>query len=184
MDLTFDNYSIAPIQQKDAWRVCNFVVANEEYIRNDFPETVKANLTPTLSELFVAKKEKHFLNQEEFLFTLKENTHRSIIGLVFIKALNKQKKQAELAYCISYQYTGKGLMTKTSLEIINWAFNQNEIDKLQLMVHESNNASIRIAEKCGFDFITVLKKEHKRYNGEVVDMRLYELLRENFKSLQ
>ena len=74
MEITFDNYSIAPILQKDAWRLCNFVVANEKYLKDDFPETLKANLTPTLADIFVAKKEKQFLNKEEYLFTIKENT--------------------------------------------------------------------------------------------------------------
>jgi len=182
MEISFDNYSIAPIQVKDAWRLCNFVVANESYLKNGFPETLKQNLTPTLAELFVAKKEKQFLQQEEYLFTLKENTHRSIIGLIYVKELSKRKGQGELAYAISYEYAGKGLMTKAVGHIIHWSFTTAGLEKLQSIIHETNAASIRIAEKSGFEYITILQKEHRRYDGEVVDMWLYELNKAQFNT--
>ncbi|MGD1946472.1 MAG: GNAT family N-acetyltransferase [Croceivirga sp.] len=175
MEITFDNYSIAPIQPKDAWRLCNFTVANEKYLQNDFPETLKENRTPTLADLFVSQKEKQFSNKEEYLFTLKENTNRSVIGLIYVKELFKNPGQAELAYCISYQYKGKGIMTTVVKKIIEWSFFSINLNRLQIIVHESNLASMRIAEKCGFKYITILQKEHRRSNGEVVDMLLFEL---------
>ena len=149
-----------------------------------FQKTLKENLTPNLADLFVAKKEKQFLKKEEFLFTIKENTNRSIIGLVYIKELHRQPGQGELAYCMSYQYSRKGIMTKAVQEMIEWSFKQAGLNRLQIIVHESNRASIRIAEKCGFSFITILQKEHRRSDGEVVDMLLYELSKTDFIRLQ
>lgn len=180
MEFSFDNYSMAPIQSKDAWRLCNFVVANEDYLKDDFPETLKENSTPAMADLFVVKKEKQFSEHEEYLFTIKENTNRTIIGLVYVKELKKRLVQAELCYCLGYQYQGKGLMTQCVQTIMGWAFNQKKLNRLQIIVHESNAASIRIAEKCGFEFITVLQKEHRRSNGDVVDMLLYELKKSTF----
>ncbi|MEM8927897.1 MAG: GNAT family protein [Bacteroidota bacterium] len=174
MEITFDNYSIAPIHLKDAWRLCDFVVANEAYLKNGFPQTLKENATPTLAELFVAKKEKQFSKKEEFLFTVKENADRSVVGLVYVKELHKRKGQGELAYCMGYQHTGKGVMTKVLRKIMDWSYTKAGLDRLQIIVHESNAASIRIANKLNFEFITVLQKEHRRFNGEVVDMLLYE----------
>jgi len=180
MELRFDNYEIAPIQAKDAWRLCNFVIANESYLKDDFPETLKANLTPTLAELFAAKKERQFQKGDEYLFTLKENTNRTIVGLVYVKELKRRPQQGELAYCIGYPYVGKGVMTKTVQKILDWCFNSAALSKLQIIVHASNLASIRIAEKCDFEYITLLQKEHRRSNGEVVDMQLYELNKTDF----
>lgn len=180
MEVSFDNYSIAPIRTKDAWCLCNFVVANEKYLKDDFPETLKKNLTPALADLFVAKKARQFLKKEEYLFTLKKNTNRSIIGLIYVKALNKRPGQGELAYCLGYQYSGKGIMTKAVRNIITWSFTKASLNKLQIIVHESNAASIRIAEKIRFDYVTILQKEHRRSNGEIADMLLYELNKENF----
>ena len=183
MEITIDNYSISPVQAKDAWRICNFVVANEQRLLDFFPQTLKDNLTPTLAELFVQKKEKQFLNKEEFLFTIKENTNRTIIGLVYLKELHKKEGQAEIAYCISYQYENKGLMSKIVHEIVKWAFTNEKIHLLQAIIHETNLASQKVVQKNGFRFITVLKKEHQMADGSITDMRLYELRKSDFQGL-
>ncbi|WP_396591085.1 GNAT family N-acetyltransferase [Allomuricauda sp. R78024] len=175
MQIDFENYSISPIQEKDAWRLCDFVVSNSERLKAYFPQTLQQNLTPTLAQLFVAKKVKEFITKKEFLFTIKENTNRTIIGLVYVKELQKIKDQGELAYCIGYQYEGKGIITKSIQKLIPWCFDEVELQTLQIIVHHDNLASKRIADKIGFVWKRTLSKEHTTGNREVVDMQLYEL---------
>ncbi len=172
--IEFENYSVSPIQEKDAWRLCDFVVSNSERLKAYFPKTLAQNLTPTLSELFVRKKTKAFLQGEEFLFTIKENSGRTIIGLVYIKDLAKDLEQGEMAYCISYRYEGKGIMGKAIKELVSWSFNYG-LKKLQIVVHDSNLASVRVAEKNGFMWVKQLPNDHTTGSGEVLDMELYEL---------
>ena len=180
MEIHFDNYSIAPIHQKDAWRICDFVISNEVRLKDFFPKTLQENLTPTLAELFVQKKVKQFANKDEFLFIVKENTNRTIIGLVYIKELQKAEGQGELAYCIGYQYEGKGIMSKIVYELVRWSFNSAKLNKLQAIIHESNLASRRVVEKNKFKYITILQKEHKMADGSVADMQLFELNKTDF----
>ena len=175
MEISFDNYSVSPIQEKDAWRLCDFVVVNSERLKNYFPKTLSENLTPTLASLFVDKKIKQFTLKEEYLFTIKENTSRTIIGLVYVKELQKRERQGELAYCIGYQFEGKGLMTKTINEMIKWSFDKAQLNCLQIIVHPTNMASLKVAEKNGFEYKGVLKNEHKMADGTIADMLLYEL---------
>lgn len=175
MQIHFENYSISPIQEKDAWRLCNFVVSNSERLKAYFPQTLQQNLTPTLAQLFVAKKVKEYMAKEEFLFTIKENTNRTIVGLLYVKNLHKIQHQGELAYCLGYQYEGKGITTTSIEKLIPWCFNEAELHTLQIIVHHSNLASKRIADKNGFVWKRTLLQEHTTSNGEVLDMELYEL---------
>ena len=55
MQIEFDNNNISLIHEKDAWRMCDFVVSNEERLKAYFPKTLEQNLNPTLSKFFVAK---------------------------------------------------------------------------------------------------------------------------------
>ena len=175
MEIVFDNYSIAPIHAKDAWRLCDLMVSNSDRFKDYFPGTLKENLNPTLSELFVSKKVKEFNNKEEYLFTVKENTDRTIIGLVYLKELQKKEGQGELAYCIGYQYAGKGISTKAVGEIIEWSFNEVGLDTLQIFANRNNKASVKVAENNSFTWQKTLPKNFKLPNGEFVDMELYEL---------
>lgn len=177
MNFKVNGFQIAPIHEKDAWRLCNFMVANNERFKNDFPGTLKQNLNPTLSTLFVQEKTRQFNTGEEFLFTVKEEEHRTITGLIYVKELQKKKGQGELAYCIGYEHEGKGLTTHFLNQIIPWAFNHLELDTLQIIAHKDNKGSTRIAEKLGFSWQGTLPEAHKRYNGDVVDMERYEKYR-------
>ncbi len=177
MKFNLKGFEIAPIHEKDAWRLCDFMVANSERFKNDFPGTLKQNLNPSLSELFVEQKTKQFASGEEYLFTIKEAEHSAIIGLIYVKELHTKEGQGELAYCIGYAHEGKGYTTHFLNQIIPWAFDHLGLNTLQIIAHKENMGSTRIAEKLGFTWQTSLKDGHKRYDGTVVNMELYEKYR-------
>ena len=171
----FENFSVEPIHEKYAWRICDLMTVNSERFRRFFPKTLEQNLTPTLSQIFVEQKLREFQNKEELLFVLKEKESRTLVGLVYIKKLDWGKKEAELAYCIGYQFEGKGWMTQSIKKITEYAFKELQLETLQIIVHKSNLGSIRVAEKCGFIWTKKLLQEHTPPNENPLDMELYEL---------
>lgn len=175
MQLNFDSFYIAPIQLKDAWNLCNFIVANEDRLKRYFPKTLSENLTPTLSQFFVEKKVRQFKLKEEFLFTLKEQKTNAFVGLVYIKELDWDKKQAEFAYCIGYPFKGQGVTSKAIKELSNYAFETLGIVALQIIVHKTNTGSVKVAENNNFKWIKTLEKEFTPTNEAPIDMELYEL---------
>ncbi|WP_242203431.1 GNAT family N-acetyltransferase [Aestuariivivens insulae] len=175
MQLHFEPYNIVPIQAKDAWHICNFVVANEDRLKRYFPVTLRENLTPDLSKIFTEKKVKEFHSKEEFLFTIKQNNETQLVGLIYLKALDWNKKHGELAYCIGYPFEGKGITTNAVRLLSDYAFETFNLNTLKIIVHKSNLASIKVAEKCNFTWIKTLKKEHAPPGEPPLDMELYEL---------
>ena len=170
----FDPYYIESIQEKDAWSLCDFMVANEDRLNRFFPETLGQNLTPTLSKLFCEKKVKQFQNNEEFLFLTKEKKSNALIGLVYIKALDWNQKQGEFAYCIGYPFEGKGITSK-AIELLSvYAFETLQLKTLQNIVHETNLSSTKIAQKCKFNWIKTLHNEFTPPNENPLNMELYE----------
>ena len=173
MTLDFDTYFIEPIQEKDAWKLCDFVTINSERLKRYFPKTLQQNLTPDLSGYFVKKKVKQYQAREEFLFKLKEKEQRTLIGLVYIKSIDWDKKRAELAYCIGYQYEGKGIMTQAVQALSNHAQKTLGLETLQIIVHKSNVGSLKVAEKSGYIWQRTLIDEHTPPNEAPLDMELY-----------
>jgi ribosomal-protein-alanine N-acetyltransferase len=173
--LNLDNYIISPITATDGWRVCNFIVANEDRLKRYFPKTLEQNLTPDLSNIFVEKKEKQFQAKEEFLFTIKTKEPYKLMGLVYIKAIDWTKKQGEFAYAIDYNIESKGVMTEAVKQLSDYAFDHLNLETLQIIVHKSNIGSIKVAENCNFTHIKTLKNEHTPTGENPLDMELYEL---------
>lgn len=176
MELIVGNFAIAPVQPKDAWRLCNFVVANEKRLKAFFPKTLQENQTPDLAALFATKKHRQFIDKTAFLFVVKENTSRSIIALVYVKELDKVPGQGELAYCIGYAYEVQGLMTQLVQKIVDWSFKEAGLSKLQIIAHQDNIGSRRVAEKLGFTAVEVLSQAYNKPGIGPVDMLLYQLV--------
>lgn len=174
----FDNYFIEPIAPNDAWKLCDFIVSNADRLKRYFPKTLEQNLTPDLSQVFVEKKIKQYLGKEEFLFKLKEKENRTIIGLVYIKNTDWNIKQAELAYCIGYQYEGKGYVTQAVKTLSTYAFDRLGLARLQIIVHTTNLGSVNVAKKNGFTWQKTLEKEHTPPGEAPLDMELYELTKQ------
>ncbi len=171
----FDGFEINPIHNGDAWKVCNLIVANTDRLKRFFPKTLEQNLNPTLSQLFVEKKVKQFLNKDEFLFTLKYSKTRELAGLIYIKELNWDEKQGEFAYCIGYTFKGKKLITKAIHILSNYAFNELKLKRLQIIVHKENISSINVALANNFKWMTTLKNKFTPIGEQPLDMELYEL---------
>ncbi|WP_299798503.1 GNAT family protein [uncultured Maribacter sp.] len=172
------DFEINPISERDGWRLCDFISANADYIKRYFPKTVAANLNPTLSNIFVLEKASDFLSGKEYLFTLKEPENRKIIGLVYLKELKRAAKEAEVAYCISYDHNNRGFTTQAVKIISEWGFSEQHLQRLRIIAHKTNLGSIKVAENCGYLWKETLLKEHTPPNEEPLDMELYVLQNE------
>ncbi|MBU2938132.1 GNAT family N-acetyltransferase [Lacinutrix sp. C3R15] len=178
MKMQFDDFEINPILNGDAWKICDFIVANQDRLQRYFPKTLKQNLTPTLSQLFVDKKVKQFENKEEFLFTLKQTKTRVLAGIIYIKEIDYKKQQGEFAYCMDYNFEGKGLTSKAVKYLSIYAFETLNLKTLQIIVHKNNIPSVKVAENNSFKWIKTLKNEFTPVGENPLDMELYELYNE------
>jgi ribosomal-protein-alanine N-acetyltransferase len=175
MQLNFESYHITPINLKDGWTLCNFAVANEDRLKNYFPKTLEQNLTPDLSNSFVTKMVKQFEAKEVFLFTLRETETNKLVGLVYIKEVDWNKKQGEFAYCIDYTVESKGLMTEAVKQLSDYAFETLGLETLQIIVYKNNIGSVKVAENNNFTWIKTLENEFTPPGKSPLNMELYEL---------
>jgi len=173
--VSFDTFYIDSIHEKDAWKLCDLMVANEDRFKQFFPGTLAQNLNPELSTYFVKQKVKEYADKQEFLFTIKEQQTNVLIGLVYIKELDWHAKQGEFAYCIGYQFEKKGIVSKSIDALSKYAFNELKLEVLQIIVHKTNISSVRVAEKCNFVWTRTLLNGFTPPNGIPLDMELYEL---------
>jgi len=171
----FNGFEINPIHSGDAWKVCNFCVANEDRLKRYFPKTLEQNLNPTLSNYFVEAKVKAFKNKDEFLFTLKHSETRELAGLIYLKELNWETKQGEFAYCIDYTFEGNGFTSKAIKHLSQYAFDDLGLETLQIIAHKDNLASVNVALKNNFKWVKTLINEFTPIGEEALNMELYEL---------
>ena len=174
----FETHELHLLQKKDFWKICNFMVSNEDRFKTYFPGTLAQNLTPDLSVRFVKEKLNCIQENKEFVFVLKNTEERTIDGVFYIKEINWKTKQGELAYAIGYQIEGKGFATRTVKALVKYAFEVLELKTLQIITNKSNIGSVKVAENCNFNWIKTLKKSFTPPGSESLDMELYEIYNE------
>lgn len=173
--ISLETIEINPIKPEDAWKICNFAVANEHRMKAYFPLTLQQNLTPDLSKRFANLKTKEFEANEEYLFIVKSKGSSPIVALVYIKELDWDKQQGEFAYCIDYNWEGKGITSLVVKELSKYAFTKLNLKTLQIKVHKENIPSVMVAKKNHFIWQETLKNEYTPPGGNPMDMELYEL---------
>ncbi len=88
--------------------------------------------------------------------------------------------ELELSYQIyGKQNRGKGIATEAVQLMTKYLFEKSKTNRIRLMIHPENKASVRVAEKAGYHFETIARGIW--YNrGKYYDLLTYVLLREEF----
>ena len=88
----------------------------------------------------------------------------------------------EIGYVLSKDYWGRGLMPEAVQAVIDWLFNEQNLDFIIVGHFDWNNQSKRVVEKCGFQYIKTTKFE-TRYDTVETSMEyiLYHPERRNVR---
>jgi acetyltransferase len=122
-----------------------------------------------------------FIGQETvWAIVYKENP--KVIGTVAL--IDDPKREYDRAkmigYAISQNYWGRGIMTEVAKEVIEYGFEQLELDLISAYCYPFNLRSKRVIEKCGFQYEGTLKKAERVYNGEIYDNLCFALTKEEY----
>ncbi len=89
---------------------------------------------------------------------------------------NIHARTAELGYYISDRYWGKGIGTSAVKQVCKYVFDNTNIIRIFAEPFADNVASCRVLEKTGFELEGTLRNNAVK-NGEVLDMKMYSLVR-------
>ena len=102
-----------------------------------------------------------------------------VIGSIgLLRKENIHRLTAELGYYIAEPYWGKGIMTGAVKEACAWVFANTDIMRIFAEPFAHNAASCRVLEKAGFSLEGIMRSNAIK-DGEVIDMKLYALLRDS-----
>ncbi len=91
-----------------------------------------------------------------------------------------KNERVELAYSLSRQHWGKGLMTEAARAVMNWAFQTYSFNRMFAWCDPRNVGSRRVLEKLGMRREGQLRS-HLKWNGEFRDQLCYGILRTEWK---
>ena len=98
------------------------------------------------------------------------------LGNCGLNAINAEDKYANLGYWIRTRRTRRGFATGAVIELARWAFQNTDLNRLEIVAALDNVASQRVAERAGAHREGVAKQRLIR-GGRVQDAVIYSLVR-------
>ena len=126
-------------------------------------------------------------NNDSYAIVLKsENKVIGSIGLHHRKpdeTLN-DLKQREIGYVLNPNYWGKGFIPEAVNCLLNYGFNELNLDLIWCGHFDFNNNSKRVNEKCGFNYQFTKREKRKLLDNQDVNTLYYNLSKAEYLSKQ
>ena len=90
-------------------------------------------------------------------------------------------RTAEIGYWLGEPFWGRGIISIAVGRFSRWAFGTFDLIRLQARVFETNPASCRVLEKCGFQLEGRLRQSVTK-QGKTMDQHIYALLRSELET--
>jgi RimJ/RimL family protein N-acetyltransferase len=90
----------------------------------------------------------------------------------------------EVGYFLGKEFTGKGYATESANALIQYAFEQLKVLRIDLRCAADNIASIQVSKRCGFTQEGCFRQHHRKKDGTLVDMLWFGLLLSEWQDMK
>lgn len=117
------------------------------------------------------------INHYDWIIELKEN-HQTI-GSIGVVNLRDDIEEIEIGYCLSDKYWHKGIMTEAFKRLIDFFFNEVEVNRIMARHDVKNHNSGGVMKKCGLKYEGTHKQAGKNNMG-ICDTSVYSILKNDY----
>ena len=122
-----------------------------------------------------------FEHEEFFRFAIELRATGEYLGSCTLHALHAQNRRAEVGYALGRPYWGKGYMHEALSALLEFAFVERDLNRLEADIDPHNAASASALERQDFNKEGFLP-ERWIVGGQVSDSALYGLLRRTWEA--
>ncbi|MGH3389953.1 MAG: GNAT family N-acetyltransferase [Actinomadura sp.] len=156
--------------------VPGIVLAFSDPVMQRFSWRSTSLYTDTDARGYFAEQEEARLRGEALDFALVEPRDQSVVlGCVSLHEFRPDQGCAAVGYWLAPEARGRGVATQAVRLLARWAFAELGIARLELTCGPDNEASQRVAERCGFTREGILRS-HVPFKGGRRDSVIYSLL--------
>ncbi|MFT6925192.1 MAG: ribosomal-protein-serine acetyltransferase [Psychromonas sp.] len=133
----------------------------------------------------------HCKNKQDFISFIRKSLHdyadgksmvcgiwfnEQLVGNFGFNTINHELKKVDIGYWLTESVQGNGIMTRVCKKLIDIAFNELEMHKVEISAATENFPSIAVCERLGMKREGVISNA-ENLNGRIVDHAVYGLHR-------
>jgi ribosomal-protein-serine acetyltransferase len=159
------------LEESDAEELYRLVDVNRAYLAEWMPWAADQTLEGTAAFIQAARRRMADRNGFELALVLDER----IIGAAGFTGVDWVARSTSIGYWLAEEHRGRGLMTRAVRALVDHAFGQMELHRVQIQAAEDNRRSRAIPERLGFHEEGILR-EAERVGDRYLDLVIYGLL--------
>ncbi len=174
-----ENIELKLFQPHDTSKLYRLVLENREHLREWLP-WVDQMISPSYFESVIPLWLQQFAEGSGLNAGIRYKGN--LVGSIALQQIDWQNRQASIGYFLSEKAEGYGIMTKTVKAMLNCAFNDFELNRIEVRCGEKNKKSRAIPERLRFT-IEGRIREGERINGRYHDLILYSMLAKDWQRI-
>ena len=108
-------------------------------------------------------------------------SENKLIGSIDLRDWKSDNKCSDTGYVISKNYWNKGFVSEALRAVINFAFEELHLNRIEAHCEEENKGSWHVMEKCGMKYEGTLR-EKVFIKGRFRTMKVYSILQKEWKA--
>ena len=166
-----DDCQLVQLEEADAEELHGLVEANRGYLAEWLPWAAGQTLDGTRK--FIERARRQVEERDGFQGALVLDGR--MVGAGGFLSVNRESRSTELGYWLAEEHQGRGLMTKTVSALLDHAFDEWGLNRVEIHVATGNRRSRAIPERLGFQQEGVLR-DYERVGDRYLDIVVYSLL--------
>jgi len=173
-----DNIELRLLKSEDAEALFNEVSSNKEYLR-EWLAWVDEDKMVEDTKKYIEASLKRFEEKEGIDFQIWEGDR--MIGGIGMYPIDNVHKKTSLGYWLGEDSQGKGIMTDCLKKVIEYAFKDLKLNRIQITCGVGNKKSLALPQRLGFTFEGVLRQS-EWLSDHFSDSEVYSLLSSEWRS--
>jgi len=166
-----DDCQLVQLEEADADELYGLVEANRDYLAEWLPWAAGQTREGVVE--FIRKTRRQVDENDGFQGALVLDGR--MVGAGGFIHVNWESRSTELGYWLAEGHQGRGLMTKTVSALVDHAFDEYDLNRVEIHVATGNGRSRAIPERLGFQQEGILR-DYERVGDRYLDIVVYSLL--------
>ena len=172
-----DDTTLSMVEMRDADEIFALVEASRMYLREWLP-WVDAASSVEDSKAFARASHKQYADGDGFQCCIRYRG--KIAGIIGFSRVDWLNKRVEIGYWLDEELQGRGIMTACCRVLVEFAFTEYALHRVEIRVASENQKSRAIPERLGFTCEGTLR-EAEWLNDHFVDIAVSSMLRRDWK---
>jgi ribosomal-protein-serine acetyltransferase len=153
--------------------IFNAIDQNRKFLRKWLPFVDFTNKVADTERFVRSILEKSVANRDEVYVIWYKHEFAGLIGF---KDKDHINDKIEVGYWLVEKMTGKGIATAATRKMVNLAFRNMDMNRVQIRCGVGNDKSSAIPKRLGFIFEGI-ERNGERHNHSYIDLEVYSLLK-------